>query len=552
MARAVIEPSLSVAAPPALAASPESLIETAVSRFREPAQIITEGGRVAATVSDPPFGWVVRSTLSPIFPEWLGGRRFTTRHGVRFPYVVGEMANGIATTQMVVAAARAGVLGFFGAAGLMPARIEAALAEIEAALESGLPWGSNLIHSPQEPALEERVADLYLRRGVRVISASAFMGLTRAVVRCAYHGLRRDRDGVVRRTQHVFAKVSRPEVAVPFLEPAPRELLEQLVCTGQLTGEEIELARNLPVADHITVESDSGGHTDNRPLAALLPTVTRIRDEIGARRRYEDPVLVGAAGGIGTPAAVAGAFALGADYVLTGSVNQACVESGLHPDAREMLARAEIADVMMAPAADMFELGVDVQVLRRGTMFAPRARRLYQLYRAYGSLEELPTGDRGWLEQEVLGQAIDSAWESTRSFWLGRDPGQVERADANPRHLMALVFRSYLGLASRWAIAGETTRRIDYQIWCGPAMGAFNAWTAGTFLAEPAWRTVAQVAANLLEGAAAVTRAQQFRSVGVPVPAHAFDPRPKPLFAGATAGALPSSSNRDRAVQRSH
>jgi trans-AT polyketide synthase/acyltransferase/oxidoreductase domain-containing protein len=322
--------------------------------------------------------------------------------------------------------------------------------------------------------------------------------------------------------------------------------------TGQLTGEEVELARNLPVADHITVESDSGGHTDNRPLAALLPTVTRIRDEIGARRRYEDPVLIGAAGGIGTPAAVASAFALGADYVLTGSVNQACMESGLHPDAREMLARADIADVMMAPAADMFELGVDVQVLRRGTMFGPRARRLYQLYRAHGSLEELPTGDRSWLEQEVLGQRIDSAWKSTRSFWLGRDPGQVERAEADPRHLMALVFRSYLGLASRWAIDGEATRRTDYQIWCGPAMGAFNAWTAGTFLAEPAERTVAQVAANLLEGAAAVTRAQQFRSVGVPVPSRAFDPRPKPLLAGAAIGAWPSSSNRHRAVERSY
>jgi PfaD family protein len=506
---------------------------------------------VAATVSDPPFGWSVRSTLSPIFPEWLGDRRFTSRHGVRFPYLVGEMANGIATAQMVVAAARTGVIGFFGAAGMMPARIETALAEIEAALEPGLPWGSNLIHSPQEPALEERVADLYLRRGLRVISASAFMGLTRAVVRCAYHGLRRDRDGVIRRTQHVFAKVSRPEVALPFLEPAPHELLEQLAASGQLTGEEVELARNLPVADHITVESDSGGHTDNRPLAALLPTVTRIRDEIAARRRYEDPVLVGAAGGIGTPAAVAGAFALGADYVMTGSVNQACVESGLHPDAREMLARADIADVMMAPAADMFELGVDVQVLRRGTMFGLRARRLYQLYRAHASFEELPADARGWLEQEVLGQSIDSAWKSTRSFWLGRDPVQVERAEANPRHLMALVFRSYLGLASRWAIAGEATRRTDYQIWCGPAMGAFNAWTAGTFLVEPAERTVAQVAANLLEGAAAVTRAQQFRSVGVPVPSRAFDPRPKRLLAGVTAGARPAGPNRDRAVEHS-
>ena len=44
------------------------------------------------------------------------------------------------------------------------------------------------------------------------------------------------------------------------------------------------------------------------------------------------------------------------------------------------------------------------------------------------------------------------------------------------KHRMALVFRWYLGKSSRWAISGESARRADYQIWCGPAMGAFNAW----------------------------------------------------------------------------
>jgi NAD(P)H-dependent flavin oxidoreductase YrpB (nitropropane dioxygenase family) len=49
---------------------------------------------------------------------------------------------------------------------------------------------------------------------------------------------------------------------------------------------------------------------------------------------------------------------------------------------REMLAQAEQADVIMAPAADMFEMGVKLQVLKRGTMFAMRAAKLYELYRA--------------------------------------------------------------------------------------------------------------------------------------------------------------------------
>ena len=96
-------------------------------------------------------------------------------------------------------------------------------------------------------------------------------------------------------------------------------------------------------------------------------------------------------------------------------------------------------------------------------------------------------------------------------------------------HRMALTFRSYLGLSSQWAITGEAARQADFQIWCGPAMGAFNRWVADAFLADPAQRTVDQIALNLLEGAAVVTRAQQLRCFGVPVPAAVFDYRPRRL-----------------------
>jgi hypothetical protein len=94
---------------------------------------------------------------------------------------------------------------------------------------------------------------------------------------------------------------------------------------------------------------------------------------------------------------------------------------------------------------------------------------------------------------------------------------------------MALVFRWYLGNGSRWARQGTADRQTDYQIWCGPAMGAFNAWARGSFLERPEARTVVQIARNLLEGAAQINRLQQLRSHGVPVPAAAFEYRPRPL-----------------------
>lgn len=470
------------------------------------------------------------AALPAMFPEWLGDRSFNETHRTRFPYVTGAMANGIATTRLVIEAARAGCLGFFGAAGLSRPVVAAAIDELIAALgESDATWGCNLIHSPQEPALEAAVADLYIDRGVRRVSAAAYMSLTPAIVRYAYHGVHLDTHGVVQRPNMVFAKISRPETARHFVHPAPAAMLEGLVANGLLTIDEARLAATLPVAEDITVESDSGGHTDNRPLGPLFSTIQDVRDRAVAEHGYQRPIRLGAAGGIGTPQAAASAFALGASYVLTGTVNEACIESGLSTEGKVMLATADIADVTMAPAADMFELGVDLQVLKRGTMFAPRARKLYDLYKAYPSLDAIPASELPELEQKILGTSVAECWATTREFWNERDPEQVAEAERNPRHKMALTFRSYLGLSSRWSIEGVSDRRLDYQIWCGPAMGAFNAWTAGSFLAEPANRTVAQVARNLLEGAAVATRAHQFRTYGVPVPPAAFSYQPRLL-----------------------
>ncbi|MCA8973061.1 MAG: 2-nitropropane dioxygenase, partial [Planctomycetes bacterium] len=136
-----------------------------------------------------------------------------------------------------------------------------------------------------------------------------------------------------------------------FLEPAPDRILDELVAAGHLTRDEASLARRIPLAEDLTAEADSGGHTDNRPLTALYSTLVALADRIAAERGYERPIRVGAAGGLGTPQSVAAAFSLGAAYVLTGSVNQASVESGLAASGKEMLARAGLADVTMAPAA---------------------------------------------------------------------------------------------------------------------------------------------------------------------------------------------------------
>src|SRR5262249_56156625 len=108
--------------------------------------------------------------------------------------------------------------------------------------------------------------------------------------------------------------------------------------------------------------------------------------------------------------------------------------------------------------------------------------------------------------KNVCRSPLEGIGEETRAYSGRRDPRQIERAASDPRHKMALVFRWYLGQSSRWANAGEPMRKIDYQVWCGPAMGAFNEWVKGSFLERPDQRRVVTVALNLLYGAAVLVR----------------------------------------------
>jgi len=180
----------------------------------------------------------------------------------------------------------------------------------------------------------------------------------------------------------------------------------------------------------------------------------------------------------------------------------------------------------MAPAADMFEMGVKVQVLKRGTMFPMRAQKLYETYRDYAAIDLIPALEKAQLEKTIFRASLEEIWEQTKEFFIKRDPEQVTRAEKDPKHKMALVFRWYLGQSSRWANSGESTRVVDYQIWCGPAMGAFNEWVRGSFLEKPENRKAGIVALNLLHGA---TQLMQFRISSLLGLAKQGNPSPLPV-----------------------
>ncbi len=75
----------------------------------------------------------------PCRPRNFGSASFASDHGIRFCYLAGAMANGVGSAELVEAMGRAGMLAFFGAAGLGPDTVEDAIDRISTRL-GGLPW----------------------------------------------------------------------------------------------------------------------------------------------------------------------------------------------------------------------------------------------------------------------------------------------------------------------------------------------------------------------------------------------------------------------------
>ena len=452
----------------------------------------------------------------------LGDPSFLKAYNCTLPLYTGAMAKGIASAELVVAAGKEGVLASLGAGGLPLGLVDKALDHIQTHLSNNEPYAVNLIHSPFDDHLEKGCVDLLLKRGVRIVEASAFMALTPHVVRYRVAGLRKDpTTGKIICDNKIIFKVSRTELAEMALRPAPKKLLKKLLKAGEITKEQAEMSKYVPMCDDIAVEADSGGHTDNRPIHVILPLIMRLRDRITKELKYgkDRRVRVGVGGGIGCPEAALAAFSMGAAFVVTGTINQMCRQAGTCDYVRKVLSEATYSDVTMAPAADMFDQGVELQVIKKGTLFASRARKLFQLFQSYDSLDEIPKNEMKKIEKRIFQKSCDDVWEETRNFYINRlkDPEKVKRAEEkDPKLKMSMTFRWYLSKSSGWANRGGPdrqgkNRQLDYQIWCGPAIGSFNEFIKGTYL-DPkvanAYPDVVQINKQVLFGACYLRRLQ--------------------------------------------
>lgn len=441
--------------------------------------------------------------------EKLGDLDFRKEFKIKYPYLIGGMYKGISSREMVVAAANSGILSFLGTGGMKISDIERDIQFIQE--QSGTEiYGMNFLYNPSHPEKEKQTMEVFLRYGISIIEASAFMEITESLVEFLANGIAFEHDGYVLKNK-IIAKISRPEIAKEFVSPPPERLIKKLLSNKRITNEVADVLRHNPVAKAICVESDSGGHTDSGVAYAIFPVIREICNEIAFQNQFKTTVFVGAAGGIGTPTAAAAAFMLGADFIVTGSINQCTVEAGISDSVKDMLQDIDVQDTGYAPAGDMFEYGARVQVLKKSVFFPARANKLYEIYLQNKSLDDINSKTRQTLEERYFHRSFEDIFNELK---LHYPVEYIHKAEINPKYKMALVFKWYFFYSTQLALKGDGENRVDYQVQCGSSLGAFNQWVKGSEMEKWRERNVVRIALKLLEETAVFlnTRRQELFS----------------------------------------
>lgn len=500
------------------------LAETAVPPEPEPvavtvtaAEAVATGKEVREAAAPPPAAAPIRpphilpvptakavppavSSVGRGIAGSLGSASFKADHGVGYAYVAGGLYHGISSVDLVVNMARRGFLASLGSFGLELSRVESAIVAVKAALPQGEPFAVNVFSNFTDPDGDRPLVGLCLKHGVRTIECSGYIRPTLALARFRLRGLHL-RNGVPHASHRIIAKLSRPEIAAAFLRPVPERLVADLLEQGEITREQAELAQRIPAADDICLETDSGWYSERGNALSLFPAVSALRDEILREHRYAGTPRIGLAGGIGSPETVAGAYFAGADFVLTGTINQCTVEAGVSDIVKDLLQDCGPQDTIFAPGGELFEFGGQVQVLRKGLFFPMRAAKLYQQYQHFSSLNEIDPKTRSQLEEKYFGKSLDEVWRDIEASMAVRMPDELGRAERNPRHKMLLVFRSYFTRCIDAALMGRVEEKVQFNIPCSTAMGSLNHWLKGTPYQSWRNRPVAEISQLLLDAA---------------------------------------------------
>src|SRR5258707_11080569 len=151
----------------------------------------------------------------------------------------------------------------------------------------------------------------------------------------------------------------------------------------------------------------------------------------------------------------------------------------------------------------MFDFGDKLQVVRNGVFSPGRANKLDELYTRHNSLDEIDRQTKKQIEEKYFGRSFEDVWFETKSYYSRINP-EFEKSEPSPKQKMALIFKWYFIHTTRLAMRGVEENKVNYQVHCGPALGAFNRWVKGTALESWRNRHVGDIGERIMKGAAVV------------------------------------------------
>jgi nitronate monooxygenase len=248
--------------------------------------------------------------------------------GLTLPVLAAPMAGGPSTSQMVVAAARAGSLGFLAGGYKTPDALADQIAKVRS---DGVPFGVNLF-APNPVPVDPGAYEQYRRQ---LQQEAEIFGIDLGGV-----AIKEDDDYWQDKVDLLLAEPV-PVVSFTFGIPEPR-VIDALKNAGSLVAQtitspdEARLATETGVDVLLVQAAAAGGHSgiltpDRLPPEIPLPQLIR---EIGAVTSLP---LIGA-GGLGTPDDVAAALGAGAIATAVGTVLLRSEEAGTSAPYRAALA----------------------------------------------------------------------------------------------------------------------------------------------------------------------------------------------------------------------
>ena len=248
--------------------------------------------------------------------------------GLTLPVLAAPMSGGPSTPELVVAAARAGSLGFLGGGYKEPDVLADQIAQVRAA---GVPFGVNLF-APNPVPVDPGAYEQY-RRQVQQEADLYEVDLSRVPVT--------ENDDYWQEKIDLLLADPVPVITFTFGIPEPR-VITALKNAGSLVGQTITSADEAQLAAETVVDvllvqaAAAGGHSGILTPERLPPEIPlpQLLKEVGAVTSLP---LIGA-GGLGTPDDVAAALGAGAIATAVGTVLLRSEESGTSAPYRAALA----------------------------------------------------------------------------------------------------------------------------------------------------------------------------------------------------------------------